>query len=183
MESCPCYWGRGPRRGNLGPEKQRGLSKVTRGFMAKPGLRPGSVATQGWKLKAWVRDLVPLGLDLSHSSVIIDPSLLLLLERPAGYAPSRILEQMVHVFHFMRINLYYSIFLSFSLQHFILSLDFLNQRISLENIKISLNLLNGILRRCKIYNLNASQVLLMNGPHLENTLRWLTPPTKLSTKF
>lgn len=51
----------------------------------------------------------------SHSSVKrLDPSVLLLLERPAGYAPSRILEQMIHIFHFMRVNLYYSIFLSFS---------------------------------------------------------------------
>lgn len=179
MESCPCCWGRGPRRGKLGPENQRLLPKVTRGLMQSQG---SGLAL--WELKAEsMRDRVPLGLDLSHSSVILHPSLLLLLERPAGNAPSRILEQMVHVFHFMRVNLYYSIFLSFSLQHFILPLDFLNQRISLENIKISLDLLNGILWRCKTYNLNASQVLLMNGPHLENTLKQLTPPTKLSTKF
>ena len=49
VESYRCCWGRGPRRGNLGPEKQRGFCKVTWQFVAKPGLGPSSVATQGWK--------------------------------------------------------------------------------------------------------------------------------------
>lgn len=106
----------------------------------------------------------------SHSSVkLLDPSVLLLLERPAGYAPSRILEQMIHIFHFMRVNLYYSIFLSFSpssTAFYIVNRLFKSKDLTRKYKNIP-RLLNGSL--C-IYNLNASQVLLMNGPHLENTV-------------
>lgn len=55
----PKGWGRGPRRGNLGPEKQRGFSR-SHDSSWQSGL--GALASCGnSRLKTWVRDLVPLG--------------------------------------------------------------------------------------------------------------------------
>lgn len=169
MESYRCCWGRGPRRGNLGPEKQRGFSKVTWQFVAKPGLGPGSVATQGWKHEwgtwyPWGSTSQPL---LHQTSWPIPSAasgeacwVCTLQNFRAKWSTYFILWESTYIipfsYHFLLV-----------LQHFILSIDFLNQRISLENIKISLGLLNGSLRRQKIYNLIASQVLLMNSPHLK----------------
>ena len=66
----------------------------------------------------------------------------------------------------------------------LLSLDFLNQRVSLGNIKISLDLPNGSLWRwtLKIYNLNVSQVLLMHDL-VWKTLSCVFPPNELITNF
>lgn len=161
-ESYRCCWGRGPRRGNLGPEKQRAQGHMT--VRGKARLGPGSVATQGWKHEEGPgtpgaqRHSHPPSNFLTHPLLLLRGLVCTLQNFRAKWSTYFILWESTHI-HFPSF--------SPSPTAFGIVTDFFKSKdLTREYKNISLAYWNGSLS-VKIYNLIASQVLLMNSPHLK----------------